>query len=255
MTRRPQTVNTSKQSDKALDVVKFKPSPASSTSRQIISSHGPIMQDPTILNEQNGGLPADATAAEEEPATVNGGSVNIQPREEFKDEAKLVANVDGQNQPEDASAQPEVALSSDENAPQPVKPQEAKPEVQAESGLTGSEPEPQPDKAAASPIDSANASDQNQTNPSNEGQPDSQSSKEMDQEALARAAQLDQLVSSGKYFLPVNMVVKRKNKQALVIGAIICIVLAVVWFDVALDAGLIHDAWHLPHTHFFSLKS
>ena len=75
------------------------------------------------------------------------------------------------------------------------------------------------------------------------------------QEAKAiHDAEIDQLVSEEKYFLPLNRVEKRRQ-HFVVIGAVIAIILAVAWLDIALDAGLISNTFHLPHTNFFSLQS
>lgn len=70
-----------------------------------------------------------------------------------------------------------------------------------------------------------------------------------------REAQIDQLVGTGKYFLPINAVEKRKNRRVVLAGIVLCVLLAVVWYDVALDAGIVSNILKLPHTHFFELKS
>jgi len=67
-----------------------------------------------------------------------------------------------------------------------------------------------------------------------------------------RIAELDKLVESHKYYLPINQVEKRKNKQYAIIGLIVIILLAAVWADIALDAGIIHISGVKPLTHFFS---
>ena len=75
-----------------------------------------------------------------------------------------------------------------------------------------------------------------------------------EQEAEAvHDAQVDQMVSEEKYFLTINKV-EKKQRKFMIIGAIIAILLAVAWLDVALDAGLISNTYNLPHTSFFALK-
>lgn len=66
--------------------------------------------------------------------------------------------------------------------------------------------------------------------------------------------QIEALVLSKRFFLPIKSQEKRNNRLVL-IGVVICILLAIAWVDVALDSGLINNNYHLPHTHFFSLKS
>ena len=76
--------------------------------------------------------------------------------------------------------------------------------------------------------------------------------EEADKEHLKK---LDQLVESERYFLPINMREKRQNRRFIFIGVLICVFLAIVWYDVTLDAGLISNVLHLPHTHFFVASS
>lgn len=70
-----------------------------------------------------------------------------------------------------------------------------------------------------------------------------------------RKVQIDQLVSSGRYSLPINSVEKRKNRRLVIAGIVLCLLLMVVWYDVALDAGIVSNVLKLPHTRFFELKS
>lgn len=67
-----------------------------------------------------------------------------------------------------------------------------------------------------------------------------------------RRAELQELVLNKKYFLPINKTQKRKNKEVVIIGIIISIILIILWIDISLDAGIIHIFGLKPFTHFFS---
>ncbi len=61
----------------------------------------------------------------------------------------------------------------------------------------------------------------------------------------------DELIRTKKYFLPINIVQKKKTKRFILIGSLVIIILGLVWLDIALDAGIIHIASIKPLTHFF----
>lgn len=66
----------------------------------------------------------------------------------------------------------------------------------------------------------------------------------------ARNRELEQLVESGTYNVPINAV-QRKRSHMFVAGmCLLAIVLAVVLFDIVLDVGIV-DISFIPHTNFF----
>lgn len=69
--------------------------------------------------------------------------------------------------------------------------------------------------------------------------------------AAERAAEIQKLAESHKYFLPINQVEKRRNKRAAWAGVVLVLLLAIVWADVALDAGLVTVPGITAPTHFF----
>ncbi len=84
---------------------------------------------------------------------------------------------------------------------------------------------------------------------------DSTTNKEQqlaDQAELKKRQELNELIVSKKFFLPINKTQKKKNKQILIIGLVLVIILIVLWMDIALDAGIIHITGIKPFTHFFS---
>jgi len=65
-------------------------------------------------------------------------------------------------------------------------------------------------------------------------------------------ADLQELVVSKKYYLPINTVQKRRTKRFVAIGIGVTILLVVIWIDIALDAGLIKIGGLKALTHIFS---
>lgn len=64
-------------------------------------------------------------------------------------------------------------------------------------------------------------------------------------------AEIDKLAESKQFFLPINSIEDRKTKRFILIGVVLSLVLAVVWIDIALDAGLIKLGGLKSLTHFF----
>ncbi len=71
-------------------------------------------------------------------------------------------------------------------------------------------------------------------------------------EQAKHAADVQKLIDSGQYVLPINAVEKRKAKHFVVLGVFLAILLALAWADIAMDAGLVHVNGVQPVTHFFS---
>ncbi|MBC7581785.1 hypothetical protein H7097_02850 [Aeromicrobium sp.] len=74
----------------------------------------------------------------------------------------------------------------------------------------------------------------------------------IDKKAAERQANFNKIVLAKTYFLPINQVVRRHNKQVVAVGAALIILLGVAWADVSLDAGLITIPGVKAPTHFFS---
>ncbi len=65
-------------------------------------------------------------------------------------------------------------------------------------------------------------------------------------------SEIQKLVDSKRYFLPINTIEKRRSKRFVAAGILLSLVLVVAWGDIALDAGLIQLPGIKPLTHFFS---
>ena len=87
------------------------------------------------------------------------------------------------------------------------------------------------------------------------GAADNQNPQQSDAEAAEQArhaAEVQKLIDSKTYELPINAVEKRKTERFLILGILLAIFLALAWVDIALDAGIIHLSGIQPVTHFFS---
>jgi anti-sigma28 factor (negative regulator of flagellin synthesis) len=68
---------------------------------------------------------------------------------------------------------------------------------------------------------------------------------------VARAEELEQLIASGKYFVPIDAVGRRRSRLYAWLLGFCALLLAVALLDAVLDAGLFKLPVDLPHTHFF----
>lgn len=196
--------------------------PPSETSRSIIT-HRSLMKDPMVVEDAESTAETETVAETKNPASpkvVTGGERKIQPLADL---------------PVEPAADQEVA-----KAPKPVADakdaaeKEAKPEVPAEADTPspaegegedrGSSDKPEPGQAAA-------AEEAKQTQ---------------------HDAEMQKLIETKKYFLPINAVERRRSKRFVALGIVLSLVLAAAWVNIALDAGLIEIDGVKPVTHFFS---
>lgn len=241
---------TKKASTKVFDI---SPKPtATPTSRPVITSHGPLMKDPTLV-EASG----DSDPELEKPETGN-----LLPKKEIKIEPPK--EVEEQEPPKEEKIEPAAEADNKEPDSEP-KAEESegvkvevktipKDEPKAESQPSTTPPQPITAKEEKKvPEEEAKVEIKTDTTPTS-------ANEERKQEdaaaaaALAHAQHINELVTNKKYFLPINQVEKKKNRRVVVVGIILCVILAIAWVDVALDAGIISNTYHLPHTHFFAVK-
>lgn len=224
---------------------------ADPTSRPIIMSHSPIMRDPTLTASE----PADEGLPKEETKTFSSAKqIKIQPLDEDlkteKSEIKVQVN---------AAKKPAKKETGDNSEASDTDTAEAKADPQGETTAPTTH-EDQPEAAAKVSDTNTEAEAKQPAKNDNLNSPPQNNAEQLKQEAaaaeeaLAHSQHIADIVASQKFYLPINRVEKRKNRRAVVIGAVLCIILAVAWLDVAFDAGIISDTYNLPHTHFFTVK-
>ncbi len=74
--------------------------------------------------------------------------------------------------------------------------------------------------------------------------------KEEDAQAVRQAEQ-EKIIESKQYFLPINTVEKRRGMERFILLLLVVIVVALVWLDIALDAGILRLGGIHSLTHFF----
>lgn len=75
--------------------------------------------------------------------------------------------------------------------------------------------------------------------------------KKADDIEAARLAEQDQIIGSRRYYLPIANTAKRRGLTRSLMVLLLVLVLAAVWFDVVLDAGIVHVGGLRSLTHFF----
>lgn len=70
----------------------------------------------------------------------------------------------------------------------------------------------------------------------------------------AREIELENIISSGKYVVPINAVQRKRSRMNIVLLVLVALALAVALADVVLDAGLVSAPDAIPHTHLFTNK-
>ncbi len=65
-----------------------------------------------------------------------------------------------------------------------------------------------------------------------------------------REAELEELIASGKYVVPINAKHHRRSARYVVILVVATLLLALLIFDAMLDIGVVHAPPQVPHTNF-----
>lgn len=203
----------------------------SATSRPIlVSGQASAPADPMMV-------PAGGDTPEGEAVQVmNHSAKTIMPPSE------LTAQNPIEDEPKPATDSEEKAEPAAETASTAVaeKPAETKPEKPAETPPEApAEPEPS-DRVTASVEDR---------------DPDAALSAEESAAVEARVkreAELEELITSGKYAVPIDAVQRRRSRMHTIILGLLALLLAVALIDVITDAGIIDLPSSVPHTHFFS---
>ncbi len=212
-----------KKSQPISDVEKPGKTAASPTSKSIIIKTTPLIKDPMVVAETDKQTEDDTS----KNVVKAGGSskIKLQPlatsdTPETKDEVTT---------PEKPKLPEEEPKKDDPKLDEPV--QSDKPAVQDEPDSGKDQPTESKDKALNTP--------------------DEQDAAEASRKA-EHDANLQKIVDSKTYYLPINAVEKRKTKRFVLLGIALSIFLILVWINVALDAGLIQIDGVSPLTSFFS---
>lgn len=242
-------IKSSNPKNNIVDIAKPSTTVAPANSKSIIVNHGSIMHDPTIIDEDQKSIsPVD------DLSTKLSHQIKITPTDTDEDSESSTKNSDVPIQPAETHPNKELKLKPSES----FKIEEIEPKTidQPKSANFNKVDHPELNPKLESGADQEQQKPE--TIPSEESTlspGDKQKVETTELEAgLAKRAKINDLVDKQTYFVPINGKEKKRNKKVAAIGAVVCLILAVAWLDIALDAGLIVNSYNLPHTHFFTLQ-
>lgn len=268
-----------KSSKKIIDVSHPGKTAPAGNSKSVIVSNRPIMKDPMVVDQDE----SPETLPEAPLTPRKSGEAVIQPlsEEEVKTSPKLNKTSDSKDEKDKQDSKSdgkktiaELAVEADAKAEEQTSDKatektesEPEPEVQTETEASEKTIEPLSpvDDESKSAPQSGPAADPEPASEDKDSIPDERD-KNADQsasrsvteaeeaEAAAKAKrdnELQKLVTSKKYFLPINAVEKRRSKRVILFGVALSLILILAWVDIAIDAGLINVGVK-PLTHFFS---
>jgi hypothetical protein len=206
------------------DVADPNTSMPSSSAKPIIVTHRPMMSHDPMVSD----APVDAPAISEATHAVK--PVKIKPLNE--DTAHVTAAA--------RSEAPSIVdvIAKQTNSPTPV----------TELAALSPQPTTVPEKPVSATIaDPVHATDQDKAVSINQPirTPDP------DGKPAQPEIYIEPVFDTKEYYLPINIHDTHKGTQMALIALAVVIVLAVVWLDIALDAGIIKLGGLQPLTHFF----
>jgi hypothetical protein len=262
------TSDNSSKPRRVIDVTQPGQSEPSASARPIIVSNRPVLQkDPMVVSDGPVERDVEDTPAGDVPKanvnrTVNQEGVTIMPptapglpKSAKKAEAE---STDAQTEPVDKTAKP-VAEAPEPKAPETNEetpeamvseaPAEEAKEDKSKTAATEKEPV---SKADDDEEKSANSAEDEQLSPNKVLD---EAAKKLEEEKAAKAAEHEKIIESKKYFLPINSVERRRNTRRAILFLVLCILFALIWLDLALDAGILKIGSLHPLTHFFNSNS
>ena len=76
--------------------------------------------------------------------------------------------------------------------------------------------------------------------------------REEDEAKAARQAEEEKIIASKQYYLPMSTVEQRRGLDRVLLVFALVLLVALVWADIVLDAGIIHLGGVHALTHFFT---
>jgi hypothetical protein len=260
-----------KPAKRIIDVQHADKAPTSPTSKPVIVTNRPILQDPMVVDKTaeeevqkpvlaSSGATIQPLSAPEVPGeTTKKKASKETPKEEPAAEEEMPEAEPAPEEPETPTEE-----TPEESSQEPTEPAEDKPafepsktlaEIDAEvKGKPKIMPPAETGEPAAedTPTEEESVSDDQPASNEDEGDKGANADIAEEEKQAKKDAELQKLVDNKQYFLPINSVEKRRSKQVVVIGILLSLILIVAWVDIALDAGLIEINGVKPITHFFS---
>ncbi len=242
-------ISKKEKTKKIIDVAAPSTTLPSPNSRSIIVSHGSIVKDNTLVEDGE----EEATSNNQSFASLTGNKkLNIQPLSDFKLDPE--PKVD--EKPKVEANDTVVAEVSVDN--KPIGEDEQKDKIKTEEPSDDIKVEVEKDSDHVAEVDQNQAansttSTESLDSSSNSDDDKSKQAEEAEKAKVEHEQALDDLVENKSFFLPINNLKIKRNQRILLLGLGICLILFIVWLDIALDTGIINNTYNLPHSHFFGL--
>ncbi|HSX05446.1 MAG TPA: hypothetical protein VLF69_03190 [Candidatus Saccharimonadales bacterium] len=195
----------------------------SASGRPLLVTNRPVLSDPMVTN---------ATPASNEQPVVSAPVINRT--------AKTIAPVSQDLQ--DAPAKTQT----------PEPPAAVEPPVEpANETITTAKEVHQDEPAAPAPSGPEEPAEASETVRDSDAEASAEAAKQQAAED-ARAQELERLIESGTYSVPIDAVQRKRSRIFVAVMCVLSLVLLAALADVALDANLVPAPTSVPHTHFFA---
>lgn len=248
--------------DKIMDVSKPGKAAPSPSSKPIIVTNRPMLKrDPMVATPD--GLEKASPSDDTVPVSRTAKTLNIvSPTEGSGTAVKVVSAVS--TAPSDsvappaasnaASSLPRAGAETPTDEPEQTAVADPAVPMSSEPAPATEQPTPTPDTMPAAPAPAPDDSDDD-TDASEQLAPNQALEVAKQKEEAAKAARLaeeEKIVTSRQYYLPIDNVEERRGFDRVLLVLAVVLILALVWADVVLDAGIIHISGLHALTHFFS---
>ena len=238
------------------DVSRPGKSAPSSSSKPIIVTNRPLLQDPMMSKDEPKAEPADQPTKQNskitiQPITVTSSDEDSDTQLSVKTTVPTAPPADEVKQAEPAEEPKPSETALEQDAAEAPKPEEKPADAVPPSPEQPTEPpfEKPSDVPAEQPTETE---DDDQAKAPATPEEEDAAAKKAQEEAAAHDAAIQKLVESEQYYLSINSVESRKTKRFILLGFVLIVLLGAVWVDVALDAGLLHIDGVKAVTHLFT---
>ena len=195
-----------------------KVTPSSSGRPIIVTNRSVLSGDPMVVPAADTGKPTAAEPVARTAKTIKPVNEDVKPADEEK------ADAPAKSSSAETAETPEKASEAESEAPESTS-------DDSSQDTPADQPAQRDNEAAATAAEAAEEAARQ-----------------------AREAELEQLISSGKYAVPVNSADRKRTEHASIALTIFVVLLSLLLIDLMLDANIIELLQKLPHTHFFTAK-
>jgi hypothetical protein len=239
---------------KVFDVSPPGKTPAPQTSKPVIVGNRPMLQDPMMVDSEKpspdplGEESTESKLSETSPwssqITIDRPAENQHPKEEVKvvpEETKVEVDPVPETTRKDEESKPDATEKVDD----PVDDKNAE--------TDDKKPIEESEQPTTTKTDIVEGGSQDDTIPSEEDKKHEPTTAELEaaKKEVERQTELEKLIESKQYALPINSVQHKKTSRTFLYVLLVLVVL-VVAADLVLDSGVWKTSVNIPHTHFFN---